>query len=347
MIYFFTKGHDNVPSSRRRVFYLADYLKKHFDLDFTINVPVHRPWWELSFRRLRELAANFKLLAKIKPADVLYLHRPIYQADFILLVLLFRIFGGQKYIFDFDDPIFLHSPVKTWLLTKLASQVVVGGHFLYDYAVKINKNTQIIPMLLDAKADQPIKDFSRPPEVINIGWVGDAKNHLANLKIIAPVLKLLLEKKFAFTFTLIGARGHAGVHKLFNLPGLDAKIIDWLKPEEVGPEILKFDIALTPLLDTPWVRGKCPLKTYEYMQAGIPVVASNVGEEKFSITNGVNGILVENDTGLWAEAILKLAHDFELRKNISQLARQTIAEHYSYHSRVAEYLELFKALPGN
>ncbi|MDP2586441.1 MAG: hypothetical protein Q8P32_01590, partial [Candidatus Komeilibacteria bacterium] len=116
-IYFFTKGGENVPSSRRRVFYLTEYLKKHFGLDSVINVPVHRAWWNFSVTRWNEFWQNFFLLLKIKKTDVLYLHRPIYQADFILLVLFFRLLADKKYIFDFDDPIFLHSPVKTWLLT--------------------------------------------------------------------------------------------------------------------------------------------------------------------------------------------------------------------------------------
>ncbi|MDP2586566.1 MAG: glycosyltransferase, partial [Candidatus Komeilibacteria bacterium] len=71
-------------------------------------------------------------------------------------------------------------------------------------------------------------------------------------------------------------------------------------------------------------------------------VASNVGEEKFSISSGVNGLLVENNPSDWVEAILRLTTDFELRKTISQNAQKTIEENYSYQSQIQKYHKLFE-----
>jgi glycosyltransferase involved in cell wall biosynthesis len=39
----------------------------------------------------------------------------------------------------------------------------------------------------------------------------------------------------------------------------------------------QIDIGLMPLANNPWTRGKCAYKALQYMAAGIPVVADDVG----------------------------------------------------------------------
>ncbi|MDX9893248.1 MAG: glycosyltransferase family 4 protein [Patescibacteria group bacterium] len=341
MIYFFTKGSEDVPSSRRRIFYLAKYLE-NFGYQSKIFVPTHRPWWNLSIERFKEAIQNIKILSGLKKEDTLYLHRPVYQLDFIIIVIFFRLILRKKYIFDFDDPIFLHSPVKTYILTKLATSVVVGGHFLYDYAVKINKNTKIIPMLVDTENTEAIKnDFEEKP-IYNIGWIGDGKIHFRNLEIIKPVIEGLLTQNIDFKLILIGAKGHRPVYELFNIPGLKKEIIDWLKPEEVGDQLVRFDVALTPLIQSQWEEGKCPLKTYEYMQHGIPTIVSNVGEAKHFIKNGQNGFLAA-DTQDWIKEITEIIRDRKLAQTISANSLSTIKQNFSYQSHLQSYQEIFSA----
>jgi len=72
-----------------------------------------------------------------------------------------------------------------------------------------------------------------------------------------------------------------------------------------------------------------PLKVYEYMAAGLPVVASAIGQLEKLITPGVNGLLVPpGDAAALAEALERLCGDHELRARLGLAARaKVLAEH--------------------
>ncbi|HEX6506037.1 MAG TPA: glycosyltransferase family 4 protein [Chloroflexota bacterium] len=85
-------------------------------------------------------------------------------------------------------------------------------------------------------------------------------------------------------------------------------------PHERMPEYLAaMDIAVAPYrpIDDFYFS---PLKLFEYLAMGKPVVASNVGQIATTIQHGQNGYLVEpDDVQSLAAALLKLATDADLR----------------------------------
>ncbi len=75
-----------------------------------------------------------------------------------------------------------------------------------------------------------------------------------------------------------------------------------------------------------------PLKIFEYMAAGRPVVATSVGQIREIIRHGENGFLVDPDRPREIEALFrKLMNDSPLRKRIGESARTFISTNYSWH----------------
>jgi glycosyltransferase involved in cell wall biosynthesis len=100
--------------------------------------------------------------------------------------------------------------------------------------------------------------------------------------------------------------------------------------EEVSKYISASDICVVPKRQLK--SGYSPLKLYEYMACGKPVVASRV--EGFTILEQNNaGILVEpeNPENI-ANVIIKLLNDEKLREELGRNGREYVVKNHSWES---------------
>jgi len=100
------------------------------------------------------------------------------------------------------------------------------------------------------------------------------------------------------------------------------------------PEVLSIaDIAVVPSAPVVASHGGTgtPLKLFEYMAAGKPIVATALNEAAEVIQDGRNGLLVDaGDVNRFAEAILTLLNDPEERQRLGRSARKQAVEQYSW-----------------
>jgi glycosyltransferase involved in cell wall biosynthesis len=100
-----------------------------------------------------------------------------------------------------------------------------------------------------------------------------------------------------------------------------------IAPELVPGYLASMDVALAPY---PALAQFCssPLKLYEYMAAGLPIVATRIGQIEEVIQHGETGILVRpGDAAGMAEAVIALEASPEMRTQLGQAARQTVRNH--------------------
>lgn len=80
----------------------------------------------------------------------------------------------------------------------------------------------------------------------------------------------------------------------------------------------------------------------EYLQAGLPVVCSNVGGNPEAVRHGKNGFVFPmGDIEHFAEAVLTLANDPELRKELGDFARLDAAERFDMRAMVNSHQALY------
>ena len=76
-----------------------------------------------------------------------------------------------------------------------------------------------------------------------------------------------------------------------------------------------------------------PLKVYEYLAAGLPVVASRIGELATLIQHGETGMLCEpGDHRAFADALVQLARDPALRRRMGAAARAQVSASHTWRA---------------
>lgn len=114
-------------------------------------------------------------------------------------------------------------------------------------------------------------------------------------------------------------------------------------PDEVVAQLHRMDIGCAPYpADDQFYFS--PLKVYEYLAAGIPIVASAVGQVPLALGNGAWGRLVPpSDPRSLAHALRLARHDGVWRSRMRTEARAAAVTHYTWTAvvdRAFSFLEL-------
>lgn len=253
---------------------------------------------------------------------------------------------GVGYIYDYDDAIFhgydMHrfSIVRHFYKNKIANiiknaaHVFAGSHYLADYAQRYNRSVSILPTVIDIDR-YPCKEHTEKQELA-IAWIGSPSTSVY-LKALIPVFKTLAVD-IAIRVIVIGG-------SIDDINGVVIEKRPWSEETEVS-DLLDCDIGIMPLIDDPWSRGKCAYKLIQYMACALPVIASPVGENKVVVEDGVNGYLAQNDNA-WREAILKLASNANLRRDMGKKGRELIISRYTVQSRYQDFVSSISTVPDN
>jgi glycosyltransferase involved in cell wall biosynthesis len=103
-------------------------------------------------------------------------------------------------------------------------------------------------------------------------------------------------------------------------------------------------IAVLPNVPSVQSQFSSPLKLFEYMAYGIPIVASDMPVFEEILTHGKNAVLFEpGDPLALAGAIRTLLDDPELAAKIARAAREDVQD-YTYDKRAEKMLTVMKVL---
>jgi len=254
--------------------------------------------------------------------------------------------AGRTVIYDCDDAVYLiRNPFFSRFedVAKKASLVFAGSHELLKTLGGVADTVRFVPTPVDThlfnQEWRTAYNDKTTEDVVTIGWMGTASLAIEELRILVPVLTELGESQHRkrLRFSIFSALESQEVRTMFaRIPGIefDPGPRVWTRFEEVPRQISRFDISIMPLRDTVWNRSKCATKLLESMAMGIPVVASDVGENKHVVHHGRNGFLASSSKE-WVEALEVLIDNESLRKSMGVFAREFVVNQYDV-SRIAE-----------
>lgn len=240
-------------------------------------------------------------------------------------------------VYDFDDALqwdyasfprsIASKPKRCTAAVRSASLVIAGNDVLADWATEHSNNVIVIPSCVEPARYVRKKSYalSDPPRLV---WVGSPSTEKYLKLIEQPLLEFHRKTGSRLTVVSAGARP---------LGELD-KIVDRVEWNENSSRVAaSADIALAPLTDTPFARGKCAYKILEYGAGGLPTVGSPVGANLKALAT-LGGVAVEASND-WGEALLQIVDMTEAeRAAMGQTARQSVEDYYSFSAWKPKWL---------
>lgn len=256
----------------------------------------------------RSYAARVKSLLSSGAADVVWVQKE--ALPFVPSVVERLLESGRPTVFDIDDAWHLRyrehrsAVVRRVLGNKIseamrAAHVVVAGNSHLAEVARASGATRIevIPSVVpEATYWRSIVRSEDGP--LRLGWIGSPST-VHYLEDLRPVLEQF-GRAHPITLRVIGAPFRSGSN-------FAVESVPWSEATEAA-SLADIDVGLMPLRSTAWELGKCAYKLVQYMAAGKPVVASDVGANRDVVIPGTTGYLIREPSE-WATALEALSDD--------------------------------------
>jgi glycosyltransferase involved in cell wall biosynthesis len=221
---------------------------------------------------------------------------------------------GKKVVYEVDDAFDVletwHPQYAAWgrekvdqsiRMMQLADLVTTSTPWLAEHFRKYNPNIQVIPNLLDLSVwPQAVRAENR--STFRIVWAG-AKSHKGDLDLVASALEKFAKICPSARIVFFGQMPDG-----FDVPESQVEYHEAVDFEDYPEKLasLDADVAIAPLSECEFNRGKSNLRIIQYMACGWPVIASDI--EPYSRTmrsesGTVGGLLVPSQMSEWVNAL--------------------------------------------
>lgn len=302
--------------------------QKYEDMLFRIwrdnpAVEIERVWLENINGRLRRHTAwlrNLSLLRKVRRYD-LVIFNSAHWMFFIPLARMIRLLGGKVAIIHHHFIYMDKTGLRRWYYKNLESAFLKASTVLAVPSPYIDalckewypKKQRCYWQIPFAAASPTAKPTPVAGNLLYIGTVEPRKG----LKYLMEAMVMLKQRGTAVRLTVIGKTVDSGyramLDKMIADNGLDVRFTGYISQDEKDRIVANADIFTFPSLLEGYGMVIC-----ESMVNGLPVVCFDNSAMPYTVTDGVNGLLVaDRDSEALARGIERVVTDRSLRDKLS------------------------------
>lgn len=323
--------------------YNEDFLKvlennAECQVSYTLNV--HEAYKQLP--RFLIPFAELKWLGLVRKSDYVFFGDTSYKYH-ILLLLLTRLFTRTKCLAIVHHYSFLgmkgvRRRIKAFCEIKyngLMHEIIYPNPYIYDIGKSIfpNKKLIYIPTHIHRKLHRNVTPMDN--QLLYVGTVGPRKG----IHLLIKALKIVVEQFPKINLIIVGKNANSVYYKklvsYINNSGLEDNVHF---VGRVSDELLDSYYRQAYIFTFPSLLEGYGLSIVEAMQYGLPVVAFNNSAMPYTIKDGINGCLVENENyEQFAKKLVDILNNQELREKMHEGAYNTI-------NRITDYDEFRQIL---
>lgn len=240
----------------------------------------------------------------------------------------------------------LADKVEKMVAKRLAGVITVNQH-MEGLLKKVNGNAIT---LHNYPSRSFVEKFNGKPQtdsfsVIYIGGVSKDRGY----QVMVDAMWIVRDKEPRARCIIVGPMNKGGLPKLFLereaslLQEGGIELTGEVSYQEISQLLSKATIGWYPVLPTPNYLKAIPIKIFEYMAAGLPIVCSNMGFVKGIIEQTEYGLLAEaGNPESHAVALLHLLEYPEEAQKMGENGRRAVLEEYNWEKEGKKLLECYK-----
>ena len=212
----------------------------------------------------------------------------------------------------------------------LAVSDVDGDTFERLYPGALRSPVHVVKTGVDTGYFAPLPDAAvRPSHIVFTGSMDWLPNEDGMTYFVRDILPLIRRAEPDATLSIIGRSPTPTVRRLADERGVEVTG----NVDDVRPHIAAGGVYVVPLR----IGGGTRLKIFEAMGMAKAIVSTAIGAEGLPVTDGTD-IVIADDPGAFAKAVVGLIRDEDRRRQIEQAARRLVVERYDW-SAVAQDFE--------
>jgi glycosyltransferase involved in cell wall biosynthesis len=226
------------------------------------------------------------------------------------------------------------------VLTRRADAVMVVSAHLYELKQSAARQIYLIPNGVDARRYFPVSLRQLPPHPMTRDWPHPVLGHTGTLQPQRSDVDLIITVARAFpqgTVALVGpdSLDEDSRRRLTGEPNI--RLTGPVDHAQVPFVMSAFDVCLVPHRVTAFSDSQCPLKLFEYLAAGLPIVATSVAGFR-DYPDLVH--LGDGEQAFIAAIGAALSESPELSRR-----RREAAMAHTWESRLDLFVEVLRSLP--
>jgi len=289
------------------------------------------------------------------PAALYHFHDP----ELIPVGILLKIFHGKKIIYDVHEDLPKQILSKNWIperlryaIAYLMEKVESFGAKIFDALVTATpgienrfknkaqrtENINNYPILSEFSSVVKIRREKKENAVCYVGGISDIRGIFEIVEAIAPLnVNLLLAGKF------VGDDTRKSVEKT---PGWNRVVeLGYVNRNQVAETLEKSVAGLVTLHPVPNYLDSQPVKMFEYMAAGLPVIASNFPLWRQIVEGNNCGICVDPlNSAEISQAIQWILDNPEQAQEMGRNGYKAVVEKYNWDVEAVKLKKLYQDL---